>query len=93
MTVDGVVIISRYAKRRELLTMARAIRALPEAIAKRWIVSMFCDSKTASYCVKLRSPPPDPRAIGYKLSEFFLKHHGGHNGIQPVTRRRLQILG
>lgn len=82
MTVDGVTITSRYAKRHELVIMARAIQALPGGIAKRWIVSMFCDSKaTASYCVKLRWPGPNPAAIGMFLSGFFLEHAGGHNGI------------
>jgi hypothetical protein len=54
LTVHGVLVESRYGKKRELITMSRAVEELPPPLRNQ-VIELFCDSKAeACYSVAVR---------------------------------------
>jgi hypothetical protein len=83
LVVEGVSLISRYDKARELELMAIMVTGLPFDLAKR-IKSIFCDSKCGvCFTVTLKHWPAPSilYAIGDRLDQLLCKHNDGHNGL------------
>jgi hypothetical protein len=79
--VRGVRLTSRFRKAHELHAMAHVVDALPDGWLP-FVKSIYCDGKLAVYTVKVvPCRRVDMRTLADLISDLFVRHAGGHNGV------------
>jgi hypothetical protein len=90
--VDGVTLISRYSKAHELEKMAEMLQGVSPDL-RRFIESIFCDSKATNYYVveaRLTSKAEAEKML-QQLEVVCMQKHHGHNGITVKGMNDIEV--